>query len=169
MTRSELLTVLSTGMATAASTTLGIYVLMLSKSFPNIAGHLLSASVIAIPASIVISKLLLPETETPETLSAIPPEAESSHSRNLMSAIIEGANDGLKLAIGIATLLVAGCDQFARRLFPPPAISHHAPHSIEHGRNQTDIERSWMIVQETHTAPAHEQHVAARGKIDHDP
>ncbi len=107
MTRSELLTVLSTGMATAASTTLGIYTMMLSKSFPNIAGHLLSASVMAIPASVVISKLLYPETETPETLNAIPPEDESSHSRNLMSAIIAGATDGLKLAVGIATLLVA--------------------------------------------------------------
>lgn len=107
MTRSELLTVLSTGMATAASTTLGIYTLMLSQSFPNIAGHLLSASVISIPASVVIAKLLLPETETPETLNVIPPEDESTHARNLMSAIIAGATDGLKLAVGIATLLVA--------------------------------------------------------------
>lgn len=107
MTRSELLTVLGTGMATAASTTLGIYTMMLSKSFPNIAGHLLSASVMAIPAAVVISKLLLPETEIPETASAIPPEDQSTKSRNLMSAIINGANDGLKLAIGIAALLVA--------------------------------------------------------------
>ncbi len=107
MTRSELLCVLSTGMATAASTTLGIYTLMLSKSFPNIAGHLLSASVICIPASVVMAKLLLPETETPETLSTIPPEEPGTRSSSLMSAIIEGANDGLKLAIGIATLLVA--------------------------------------------------------------
>ncbi len=107
MTRSELLCVLSTGMATAASTTLGIYTLLLSKSFPNIAGHLLSASVIAIPASVVMAKLLLPETETPETAGSIPAEDQSTRSSNLMSAIIEGANDGLKLAVGIATLLVA--------------------------------------------------------------
>ena len=107
MTRSELLTVLSTGMATAASTTLGIYTMMLSQSFPNIAGHLLSASVMAIPASVVVAKLLLPETETPETLNAIPPEDDSAKARNLMSAIIAGATDGLKLAVGIATLLVA--------------------------------------------------------------
>ncbi len=108
MTRSELLSVLSTGMATAASTTLGIYVLMLGKSFPQIAGHLLSASVMSIPASIVIAKLLIPETETPETLNTIPSEDETTRPRNLMSAIIEGANDGMKLALGIATLLVAG-------------------------------------------------------------
>lgn len=107
LTRSELLCVLSTGMATAASTTLGIYTLLLSKSFPNIAGHLLSASVIAIPASVVMAKLLMPETETPETALTVPAEDESTRSSNLMSAIIEGANDGLKLAVGIATLLVA--------------------------------------------------------------
>jgi CNT family concentrative nucleoside transporter len=108
MTRSELLLVLSAGMTTVASTTLGIYVLMLSKTFPQIAGHLLSASVISIPAAVVMAKLLRPETETPETLNAIPPPDEGARSRNLMSAIIAGANDGLKLAIGIATLLVAG-------------------------------------------------------------
>ncbi|HEX4951658.1 MAG TPA: nucleoside transporter C-terminal domain-containing protein [Blastocatellia bacterium] len=108
MTRSELLMVLSAGMTTVASTTLGIYVLMLSKTFPQIAGHLLSASVISIPAAVVMAKLLLPETETPETLNAIPPEEEDARARNLMSAIITGANDGLKLAVGIGTLLIAG-------------------------------------------------------------
>lgn len=113
MTRSELLTVLSTGMATAASTTLGLYVILLGKSFPQIAGHLMSASVIAIPAAIVMAKLLLPETEIPETASSIPKEEEASHARNLMSAIIEGSMDGMKLAAGIAALLVAGLGMVA--------------------------------------------------------
>src|SRR5713226_8183087 len=107
MTRSELFVVLTTGMATVASSTLGVYVAFLSGVFPQIAGHLLSASVIAIPASVVIAKLLVPETETPETLSGVPPEDESTRPRNLMSAIIEGAMDGLKLAAGISALLIA--------------------------------------------------------------
>jgi concentrative nucleoside transporter, CNT family len=107
MTRSELLTVLSTGMATAASTTLGLYVLMLSKTFPQIAGHLLSASIIAIPAAIVMGKLLLPETETPETMGAVPEEEAAQHPRSLMSAIIEGSMEGLKLAAGVGALLIA--------------------------------------------------------------
>src|SRR6266498_3783442 len=59
MTRSELLTTLGTGMATVASSTLGIYVAFLTGLFPQIAGHLLSASVIAIPAVIVTTKQLL--------------------------------------------------------------------------------------------------------------
>jgi concentrative nucleoside transporter, CNT family len=107
MTRSELLTVLTTGMATVASSTLGIYVFVLSGVFPQIAGHLLSASVLAIPAAVVIAKLLVPETETPETLLGVPPEDESTRSRNVMSAIIQGAMDGLKLAAGISALLIA--------------------------------------------------------------
>jgi concentrative nucleoside transporter, CNT family len=107
MTRSELLVVLTTGMATVASSTLGVYVAFLSGVFPQIAGHLLSASVIAIPASVVIAKLLVPETGTPQTLLGVPPEDESTRPRNLMSAIIEGAMDGLKLAAGISALLIA--------------------------------------------------------------
>jgi len=107
MTRSELLTVLTTGMATVASSTLGIYVAFLTGLFPQIAGHLLSASIIAIPAAVVMTKILLPEMEVPETLAKVPPEDPATRSRNLMSAIIEGAMDGLKLAAGISALLIA--------------------------------------------------------------
>lgn len=107
MTRSELLTVLTTGMGTVASSTLGIYAAFLADVFPEIAGHLVSASVLAIPAAVVVAKLLVPETETPETLAGVPPEDESVRSRNLMSAIIQGAMDGLKLAAGISAVLIA--------------------------------------------------------------
>lgn len=107
MTRSELLTVLGSGMATVASTTLGIYVAFLYSLFPQIAGHLLSASVLAIPAVVVMTKLLLPETEEPQTFKAIPPDDESTRPRNLMSAIIAGAMDGVRLAAGISALLIA--------------------------------------------------------------
>ena len=107
MTRSELLLILTTGLATVASSSLGVYVAFLSPMFPGVAGHLLSASILAIPASVVVSKLLVPETETPETLAAVPPEDESNRSRNLISALIEGAMEGVKLAAGICALLIA--------------------------------------------------------------
>ncbi|HEY7914216.1 MAG TPA: nucleoside transporter C-terminal domain-containing protein [Blastocatellia bacterium] len=107
MTRSELLTILGSGMATVASTTLGIYVVFLQDSFPRIAGHLLSASVLSIPAIVVMTKLLVPETEVPETLNTIPPDDETARPRNLMGAIINGAMDGVKLAAGISALLIA--------------------------------------------------------------
>lgn len=107
MTRSELLLILTTGLATVASSTLGVYVAFLTGVFPQIAGHLISASVLTIPASVVVAKLLLPETGTPETLAAVPPEDQSSRSKNLVSAIIQGAMDGLKLTAGISALLIA--------------------------------------------------------------
>ena len=107
MTRSELLLILTTGMGTVASSTLGVYVAFLTGVFPQIAGHLISASILAIPACVVVSKLLVPETETPETLAAVPPEDESSHSTSLIGAIIQGAMDGLKLSAGISALIIA--------------------------------------------------------------
>ena len=107
MTRSELLLILTTGMATVASSVLGVYVAFLTGVFPQIAGHLISASILSIPACVVVAKLLIPETETPETLAAVPPEDESVRSRNLIGAIIQGSMDGLKLAAGITALLIA--------------------------------------------------------------
>ncbi len=107
MTRSELLLILTTGMGTVASSTLGVYVAFLTGVFPQIAGHLISASILAIPACVVVSKLLVPETETPETLAAVPAEDESSRSKTLIGAIIEGALDGVRLAAGISALIIA--------------------------------------------------------------
>ena len=106
MTRSELCTVLTAGMATIASTVLAIYILILQKQFPTIAGHLVSASFLSAPAAIIMSKILLPETETPETLGMdVKPYYERESS--VIEAIINGANAGLKLAVGVVALLVA--------------------------------------------------------------
>jgi CNT family concentrative nucleoside transporter len=107
MTRSELLTLLTCAMSTVASTTMAMYVLFLGDSFPQIAGHLISASVLSIPAAAMVSKLMLPETGKPETLGAVPPIDESERHGNTMAALSAGAWDGLKLAAGISTLLIA--------------------------------------------------------------
>ena len=112
MTRSELLTLLTCMMATVASTVLAIYVLALQNVFPQIAGHLLSASVISIPAAILISKLSLPETQVPETgsdlLENISPadDETTAPTENLITALIDGGAQGVKMAVGIATLLI---------------------------------------------------------------
>jgi len=106
MTRSELTTILTAGMSTIASTVLAVYVFLLQKEIPAIAGHLVSASLLAAPATLVISKLLMPETETPETLGLdIKPHYEKEE--NLILAIISGAKNGLQLLGGIITLLLA--------------------------------------------------------------
>jgi len=64
MTRSELMTLITCMMATVASTVMAIYVTALKDVFPQIAGHLISASLISIPSAILISKLSIPETIT---------------------------------------------------------------------------------------------------------
>lgn len=106
MTRSELLTLLTCCMATVASTTLALYVFFLQKSFPQIAGHLISASILSIPAAVLVSKLILPETETPETLGTLPPLEKAQRHGNTFAALSAGAWEGLKLAAGIAALLI---------------------------------------------------------------
>ena len=106
MTRSELLTLVTCGMSTVASSTLALYVLFLKDSFPLIAGHVISASVLSIPTAALVSKLLLPETETAGD-AAIPAEDNTGRAGNPISALSAGAMDGLKLAAGIATLLIA--------------------------------------------------------------
>ncbi|MBI4687279.1 MAG: nucleoside transporter [Nitrospirae bacterium] len=106
MTRSELCTVLTAGMATIASSVLAIYVMILQKQFPTIAGHLVSASFLSAPAAIVMSKLIMPETEKPETMGLdVMPYYEKESS--LMEAVMNGANAGAKLAAGVVTMLVA--------------------------------------------------------------
>lgn len=74
MTRSELCAILACCFGTAASSTLAIYVSFLKPVFPNILGHLVSASIMAIPACFVLSKILVPETEIPLTAGGIPQE-----------------------------------------------------------------------------------------------
>ncbi len=107
MTRSELLTVLATNLATVASTTLAVYVLFLRDAFPQIAGHLLSASLLSIPCAVLAAKLILPETGTPETQGEVPRMARGERHANAMGALAAGAWDGLKVAAGITTILIA--------------------------------------------------------------
>jgi len=106
MTRSELCTLLTAGMATIASSVLALYVLNLRDIFPTIAGHLVSASLLSAPAALAMSKIILPEGEKPETLGVhVRPFYEKEH--NIFEAIINGANAGVKMIVGIASLLIA--------------------------------------------------------------
>lgn len=106
MTRSELLVVLTTGMATIASSVLGLYVIILSDSFPKVAGHLISASILLAPAAILASKMIMPETGNPLTLGKVV-KAEYQKANNAIEAIINGSMAGLKMVVGIGALLIA--------------------------------------------------------------
>jgi CNT family concentrative nucleoside transporter len=105
-TNSEICTILTAGMATVSSNVLALYVFSLRDQFPAIAGHLVSASLLSAPAALVMSKIILPEAETPETLGVnVKPFYEKE--KSLFEAIINGANAGVKLIVGIVALLIA--------------------------------------------------------------
>lgn len=106
MTRSEFCTVLTVGMATVASNVLGIYIFSLKSYFPTIAGHLISASLLSAPAALVMSKIILPEGEVPLTLGThLRPHYEKES--NLFESVINGANSGVSMVLGIVALLIA--------------------------------------------------------------
>ncbi|MBW4583253.1 MAG: nucleoside:proton symporter [Tildeniella nuda ZEHNDER 1965/U140] len=93
MTRSELCAILACCFGTAASSTLAIYVSFLKPVFPNILGHLVSASIMAIPACFVLSKILVPETEVPVTAGGIPVEEKQTKVRDTVKEPGEVAAD----------------------------------------------------------------------------
>ena len=106
MTNSEICTILTAGMATVASNVLALYVFSLKTQFPTIAGHLVSASLLSAPAALVMSKIIFPEKQNPETLGIhVLPFYEKE--KSLFEAIINGANSGVKMIVGIVALLIA--------------------------------------------------------------
>ena len=106
MTPSELCTILTAGMATVASNVLAIYIFSLQEQFPTIAAHLISASLLSAPAALVMSKIIIPESENPETLGEHV-EVHYEKETNVFESIINGANSGVKLIVGIVALLIA--------------------------------------------------------------
>jgi len=110
MTQSELLTVMIGGMAHIAGGVLGAYVLMLGGGDPVqqafFAKHLLTASIMAAPATLVIAKILIPETGEPLTRGTVKMEVEKT-TANVIDAAAAGAGDGLKLALNVGAMLLA--------------------------------------------------------------
>lgn len=109
LTRSEINSILANCFGSIASTVLAMYAGFLRPTFPTITGHLMSASILTIPACFVISKIIIPETGKPLTMGSLPEESEedkeqqSSH----MDALIKGAIDGVQIAIGIGAVIIA--------------------------------------------------------------
>ena len=106
MTRSELTTVMVGGFATVAGGVLAAYVGFLQGYFPNIAGHLLAASVMNMPAGIVISKILVPEVGQPETKGTLQLHVEKTET-GVIDAAASGAGLGLQLALNVGAMLLA--------------------------------------------------------------
>lgn len=101
MTRSELMAMMTGGMATIAGGVMAAYV---ARGIS--AGHLLTASVMSAPASLLIAKILLPETEPSVTADGARQKIEKT-TVNGIDALCQGASDGMKLSINVMAMLIA--------------------------------------------------------------
>ena len=101
MTRSELLCVMVGGMATVAG---GVLVVYISMGASVVA--LLATSVMAAPCTLYVSKMLIPETEVPETRGTLDTAGDDGYA-NVIDAAAGGASEGMKLAINIIAMLIA--------------------------------------------------------------
>ena len=101
MTKSELMALMVGGFATIAGGVLAAYAGMGID-----AGHLVAASVISAPAALLISKLMIPETEQSVTLGHVELAVEEKHA-NMIDAATKGALDGMKLTLNVVAMLIA--------------------------------------------------------------
>lgn len=107
MTRSELMALMTGGMATIAGGVGAVYVgLGVRAGELNMAGHLLTASVMSAPAALLIAKVMLPETETSETAGSAPLTTGRDTS-NAVDALCRGAGEGMMLSINVIAMMIA--------------------------------------------------------------
>jgi CNT family concentrative nucleoside transporter len=105
LTRSELFLVMTGGMAGIAGTVLVIYATILAPLMPDAAGHLVIASVLGAPAAILVSLIMVPETQVRHADDATPVVAERVAS-STMDAIVKGTAAGLELLLNICAMLI---------------------------------------------------------------
>lgn len=102
MSRSELFTLMSSGMATIAGTVMVLYATILQGVIPDITGHILTASIISAPAAVTIAKIMVPRTGPATAGELVAPEKASS----AMDALTKGTIQGVQLLLNIVAMLV---------------------------------------------------------------
>jgi CNT family concentrative nucleoside transporter len=102
MTRSELFTLMTAGMATIAGTVMVLYASILGGVIPGVMGHILTASIISVPAAVTIAKVMIPETAPLTQGDLQAPE----QTLNSMDAVTQGTLQGVQLLINILAMLV---------------------------------------------------------------
>jgi len=105
LTRSELMTVMTSGMAHVSGSIMAAYF-----AFGAEPRHVLSAVIMTAPGTILVSKMLVPETEEPKTAGRVvmpEDEAQKESHENLLGAIARGTGDGLHMALNIGAMLIA--------------------------------------------------------------
>ncbi len=105
-TNSELMAIMVGGFANIASGVLGLYTLWLKPFVHDAAGHLAAACLITAPGSLLVAKLLVPETEKPTTAAGVEFKVERIDA-NLVDAAARGTTDGLGLAINVGAMLIS--------------------------------------------------------------
>ena len=105
-TRSELMCVMVAGFANIASGVLGVYTAWLQPYVANAGGHLAAACFVSAPAALLVSKLLVPETGTPQTAEGVGNFRVARVDANLIDAATRGTTEGLHLALNVGAMLV---------------------------------------------------------------
>ncbi|HET6204080.1 MAG TPA: nucleoside transporter C-terminal domain-containing protein [Planctomycetota bacterium] len=106
MTASELMAVMVGGFSTIAGGVMAAYIGFLRPRFPDIAGHLLAASVMNAPAGLLLAKIFLPETGEPETRGKLRIHVERPDA-NVIGAAARGAGEGVTLVLNVTAMLLA--------------------------------------------------------------
>ncbi|HEY6211137.1 MAG TPA: NupC/NupG family nucleoside CNT transporter [Vicinamibacterales bacterium] len=117
MTQSELMTVMTAGMAHISGGIMGAYILFGAK-----AEHLLTAVIMTAPGTIMMAKMLVPETEVPKTMGRVRLEVEKTDV-NVIDAAGRGTGEGLQLALNVGAMLIS----FLALIALVNAILHHIP------------------------------------------
>ncbi len=103
VTRSELMTIMTSGMAHVSGGIMGAYI-----AFGVEPKHILTAVIMTAPGTILLSKMLVPETEKPVTAGKVElHRSEEEKKENFLGAIARGTSDGLGLAINVGAMLIA--------------------------------------------------------------
>ncbi len=103
MSRSEIFTLMTCGMATIAGTVMVLYASILADVVDGVLGHILTASIISAPAAVTIAKTMIPETQDRTEGHIVPPQK----ALNALDAVTKGALDGMRLLINIIAMLIA--------------------------------------------------------------
>ena len=101
LTQSELMTIMTSGMAHVSGGIMAAYI-----AFGVEARHLLTAVIMTAPGTLLISKMLVPETEQPKTMGVVHME-NVEHDANFLAAIARGTGEGLGMAINVGAMLIA--------------------------------------------------------------
>ncbi|HXW73258.1 MAG TPA: nucleoside transporter C-terminal domain-containing protein [Steroidobacteraceae bacterium] len=142
LTRSELCIVMCTGLATIAGTVLVLYATMLAPVIPDAAGHLLIASMISLPAAVVIARIMVPESLPPT-----PGQLVRGDVHGAFEAITQGTRQGLELFLNIVAILLVFValvhllDEFLSLL--PPV--HGSPLTLERALGWAFAPVAWLL------------------------